>query len=66
MRYPLSSYWKAILSGVGTVALAAQTWTNDHGVPNHWSSSEKWSILIAVLTTASVYGKRNKPYPTTQ
>lgn len=65
MKHPLSYYWKAIISVVGNAALAAQLWFNDHGPANGFSTSEKWSLFIAVLATIGVYSKANTPYPDT-
>lgn len=63
MRYPLSTYWKAIVSAGGDVVLAVYLWLNDHGTGGHYTATEKWTLLITVLATLGVYGKKNRPYP---
>lgn len=59
----LPMFWKFIVSLVGNTAATVYLYFNDHGgVPNHFSSSDKWVVLFMFLTSLGVFGKSNEPY----
>lgn len=53
----MSKYWKAIVAGVGAVALVVQSALTDNTI----TDAEWTAIGIAVLTAIGVFGKANKP-----